>query len=132
MKNLIPQLPLLAFVVSYAILIVFAIRSWQRERNDPTRILPLPSIPLRIDPYQIACLRRGENALAPIAIVQLTDLGFLRVETRKRRWWNPKRTYIVQAEGHPETCSLSALERSVFDWFAPGRKIEEVFKGGEL
>jgi uncharacterized protein (TIGR04222 family) len=117
----------------YGILIILtgAWCRWLRDRTDATRSLPAPPIPERIDPYEIAYLRGGENELLRVAIVQLVALEYLRVETRKESLWKPLEMRIVQLhEG--ETPGLSVLERCVFDWFRSARKFDEIFQDGEL
>ena len=62
MKNPITQLTGPEFLVFYAIVIaVTAAFCWWRRRNtDITASLPLPSLPQRVDPYEVAYLRGGK------------------------------------------------------------------------
>ena len=150
MKNPITELTGPEFLVFYAIVIAVmaAICWWRRQSSDSAASLPLPSLPERADPYEIAYLRGGENELARVAIVRLSERGHLCVEWKNKEKyekgsWRQTMTlglgatydsekYVVQKPHDAKAEHLNPLERCVFQWFEPGRKIGEVFAGGEL
>ena len=65
------------FLLFYLVLIllVAAIGWWRREMADWTADLTPPSVPADLDPYEVAYLRGGENEVARVAIVSLTERG---------------------------------------------------------
>ena len=68
------------------------------------------------NPYDVAYLRGGADELARVAIVGLAERGFLEVRAQT----------IGQAAGHPNPATLTALERSVFDFFEPERTVRDI------
>jgi uncharacterized protein (TIGR04222 family) len=117
MKNPITELTGPEFLVFYAVVIAatFAFCWLRRRRGDHTKSVPPATVPDRIDPYEIAYLRGGEIEVARVAVVRLTEMGYL-VREEKRR--------LRQADQTPG--NLSDLERCVYDWFGAGRKVNEL------
>ncbi|WP_413201208.1 TIGR04222 domain-containing membrane protein [Nostoc piscinale] len=75
---------------------------------DPTQNQPLPLIPLEPDPYKIAYLRSQEIGVAKVAVMDLSQRGYLQITEE----------LIQQAENHPDVSLLTTIQREIFDWFA--------------
>ncbi|MBD2487073.1 TIGR04222 domain-containing membrane protein [Aulosira sp. FACHB-615] len=74
---------------------------------DPTQNQPLPLIPLEPDPYKIAYLRSEEMGVAKVAVMDLSQRGYLQITEE----------LIQQAENHPDVSLLTTIQREAFDWF---------------
>jgi uncharacterized protein (TIGR04222 family) len=109
------------FLTFYAlfILAVLMVRSWFDWQSDQT-LDDTWTPPGKANPYDVAYLRGGVDELARVAIVGLAERGFLDVRART----------IGQATGHPNPATLTALERSVFDFFEPERTVRDIEKAG--
>ena len=114
---------------------------WNSKRADWTAGLALPSVSAHLDPYEIAYLRGGENEVTRVAIVSLTERGFLEVK-RASLFLSGTLTLlsvggsdqqcIAQVDEGPNPQELSSLERVVFEWFATAKDASKVFEGDEL
>ncbi|MBD2454436.1 TIGR04222 domain-containing membrane protein [Nostoc sp. FACHB-87] len=82
------------------------VSSWLVQ--DPTQNQPLPLIPLEPDPYKIAYLRSQEIGVAKVAVMDLSQRGYLQITEE----------LIQQAENHPDVSLLTTIQREIFDWFA--------------
>jgi uncharacterized protein (TIGR04222 family) len=86
--------------------ITLLVSSWQVQ--DPTKGQPLPLIPAEPDPYEIAYLRSGEMGVAKVAVMDLSQCGYLQITEDS----------IKQAENHTDVSQLTTTQREAFDWFA--------------
>ncbi|MEH2160389.1 MAG: TIGR04222 domain-containing membrane protein [Nostoc sp.] len=77
---------------------------WQLIK-DPTKNQPLPLIPAKPDPYEIAYLRSQETGIANVALFDLIVRGYLQVNQQS----------ISQVANHPDVSQLQPIEREVFD-----------------
>ncbi|ALF56231.1 hypothetical protein ACX27_03090 [Nostoc piscinale CENA21] len=75
--------------------------------QDHTRNQPLPLIPSEPDPYKIAYLRSQEMGVAKVAVMDLSQRGYLQITEDS----------IQQAENHPDVSLLTTIQREAFDWF---------------
>jgi uncharacterized protein (TIGR04222 family) len=109
------------FLTFYAVFIlaVWMVRAWFNWRSDRT-LDETWTPPLTPNAYDVAYLRGGASELARVAIVGLTERGFLEARAQT----------IGQAQGHPNPATLTALERSVFDFFQPERTVREIEQAG--
>ncbi len=109
------------FLTFYAlfILVVWMVRSWFDWQSDQT-LDDTWTPPGMVNPYDVAYLRGGADELARVAIVGLAERGFLDVRAQT----------IGQMSGHPNPATLTALERSVFDFFEPERTVRDIEKAG--
>jgi len=124
------------FLVFYGIVIIVTLAAcWWATRNyDPTSSLPPPQIPAEPDPYEMACLRGGENEVARLVIFSLIQRGYLQIgaqhvrdETRGGQAGKLVQP-IERAQNHPDPRHLSPIERMVFDWLATPRAAGEIFQ----
>jgi uncharacterized protein (TIGR04222 family) len=132
MRNPLTQVTGPEFLGLFAILIVaVAAVCWyrRRSRDNSTELPPLGS-PSRVDPYEIAYLRAGENELARVLIVGLMERNYLQISTPESKWWNlfPQGNRIEQAPDHPDLDELTPIEREAFEWFDYPRTPEQVFQ----
>ena len=69
------------FLVFYATVIGVVIVACYRSVRavDRTLDLGLPEIPAKLDPYEIAYLRGGENEVTRVAIASLIQRGLLQI-----------------------------------------------------
>jgi len=109
------------FLTFYAVFIlaVWMLKAWFSWSSDRT-LDETWTPPLTANAYDVAYLRGGANELTRVAVVGLAERGFL--ETRDKT--------IGQAPNHPNPATLSALERSVFDFFKPERTVREIEEAG--
>ena len=143
MINPITDLTANEFLVLYLGLILTAtfICLWRRTLADWTVDLPPPSVPTDLDPYEVAYLRGDKNEVTRVAIVSLTEQGYLEVK-RADRFFNgtfkllslgdSDQRFVTQVDDGPDPEKLSSLERLVIDWFATAKRIEKIFEGDDL
>lgn len=117
------------FLGFYAVVagIVLAVSWWWKWASDPTAGEAVPPVPQEVDPYELAYLRGGENELARVVIVNLTDRGYLR-----RFKEDGGELQIHQMDELPPLDDLNELEQSVFDWFVHPMGAEEIFSKQQL
>src|SRR5262245_55328080 len=121
----------LEFLALFAILIgVVALVCLCRKRSRDTsgELLPMP-LPTTPRPCDIAYVRGGENDLALVLIVSLTERNYLKVTAPGSGWWKSQDQYIERAAKPPSPASLTALELAAFNWFDRPRTAESVFRG---
>lgn len=108
------------FLLFYGCVIVATLVAcwWAIRAADPTvSQLPLP-LPSNPDPYDIAYLRGGANEVIRLAVFNLMQRGYLKVQERERGTANQK---LVKEANHPESRHLSPIERKVFEYvISPG------------
>src|SRR5688572_18522054 len=119
MRNPLPEVTGPEFLALFAMLIgVVAFVCWWRKRSRDTsaELSPLPS-PRTPDPYEIAYLRGGDNELARVLIVSLTERNYLKVTGPGSNWWKSQQQYIERVTAPPSPTSLTPLELAAFNWF---------------
>src|SRR5271156_1811715 len=82
---------------------------------DRTRDLEVPEFPAKLDPYEIAYLRGGENEVTRVAIASLIQRGLLQIVEQV----NPpsyKRVKKIVKGRKPASGELSPIEASVLEW----------------
>src|SRR5678816_3332341 len=131
MRNPLPEVTGPEFLALFAILIVVvALVCWWRQRSRDRSAelsrLPQPKTP---DPYEIAYLRGGENELARVLIVSLTERNYLKVTAPGSKWWKRQNQSIEKVIDPPSPTSLTPLELAAFNWFDRPRTAESVFRG---
>jgi len=135
MVNPITDFAAVEFLVFYAMLIgltVFLGRLWIRSR-DETRFHFVPTLPVNPDPYEIACLKGGEEEVMKVAVAGLLQRGYLTREIsegivpRDTDRELPVLTFLPAAH-HPGIDKLTPLEASVFEWFGTPRTPEDLEK----
>jgi uncharacterized protein (TIGR04222 family) len=127
------------FLAFYAMMIVVVIVACHRSVRsvDRTRSLDLPEIPAKLDPYEVAYLRGGENEVARVAIASLIQRGLLEVVEQRTllasaRWMNPvshggssgstmQRTFLsktrkIERGRKPIANELRPIEALVLKW----------------
>ena len=132
MRNPFTQVSGPEFLGLFAIFIVaVALVCWYRSRSrDKSMELPVLPTHTKVDPYEIAYLRAGENELARVLIVGLMDRKYLQITTPESKWWNvfPQGNRIEQTPDHPNLDDLTPIEREAFEWFEYPRTPEQVFQ----
>jgi len=115
LHNLIADLYGPYFLIFYAAMIaVLVVACSTSIRNlDRTKNLEPPEIPAKLDPYEIAYLRGGENEVTRVAIASLIDRGLLRVAEKKS---GPKTTKQIDLGRTPAPRDLSPIESSIMKW----------------
>ena len=130
MMNPITSLPAAEFLLLYGMLIalIVALAAAYLWAGDPTRYL-IPQVQGRIDPYEVAYLRGGQNELARVVMVSLVERGLLECGSAKGLLSSVlgSTKYITQTTKRPGPGSLSTLEQEVYGWFADRRSVGEVF-----
>src|SRR4030095_15116354 len=138
MRNPLTQVTGPEFLGLFAILIVaVAAVCWYRRRSRDRSMEVAPPAPTsKVDPYEIAYLRAGNNELARVLIVGLIERKYLQITTPESKWWIlfPQGKRIEQAVDHPDLDELTAIEREAFEWFDYPRTPEQVFqrRGGMI
>src|SRR4030095_7452278 len=131
MRNPLTQVTGPEFLGLFAILIVaVAAVCWYRRRSRDRSMEIAPLAPTsKVDPYEIAYLRAGNNELARVLIVGLMERKYLQITTPESKWWNlfPQGKRIEQAPDHPDLSELTSIERDAFEWFDYPRSPEQVF-----
>ena len=119
------------FLFFYGAVIALTLAScwWALRMLDPTTSLPAPSVPSEPDPYEIAYLRGGENQVARVAIVSLTQQGYLRMSEEKTGGSTTEQR-IERAPNPPKEGHLPQIEREVLGCFSGSHTAQEVFEDG--
>jgi uncharacterized protein (TIGR04222 family) len=116
------------FLVFYvfAIIAVIVASSISVRSIDRTRNLELPRIPEKLDPYEIAYLRGGQNEVARVAIASLVQRGVLQI-TENKTWNATSRTIDL---GHwSETRDLPPIEAFVMKGTRFPATAQSIFQG---
>ncbi len=84
---------------------------------DRTRDMEPPEIPAKLDPYEIAYLRGGENEVARVAILSLTQRGLLQI-TESRDWSSTTAAILREVDRGrtPEPGELLLIEACIMKW----------------
>ena len=76
---------------------------------DPTRSLPIPPVPPKVDPLETAFLRGNRPELIHVLILSLIDRQYLEKTGQAPQ--------ISQPKDHPDPRHLSPVEKEIFDQF---------------
>src|SRR6516164_5428580 len=103
------------FLLFYAMTIVAIVAACYSSirRADRTKDLELPPIRGKVDPYEIAYLRGGENEVTRVAIASLIQRGLLQIIEKKERLSTTKQIDRGRKQAYGE---LSPVETTVFEW----------------
>lgn len=102
---------LLFYAATIVVLIVAARRSiWSADRSLERGP---PEIPTKLDPYEVAYLRGGENEVTRVAVASMIQRGLLRI-VEDERWHSTIRT--IGRGRKPEPNELLPVEAAVWDW----------------
>ena len=102
---------LMFYAAAIAVIVVACFRSVRG--TDRTDDLVLPDIPAKLDPYEIAYLRGGENEVTRVAIASLIERGLLTI-TEKKQW--PKTIKEIAKCRKPASGELSPIEAPIMKW----------------
>ena len=113
MRNPLTQVTGAEFLFLFAALITIVAafcwwRKWSRDSSAELRPLAPPA---RIDLYEVAYFRAGENELARILIVGLIERKYLKIATLQSKWRKSQDRYIERASDHPATADLNLMRR---------------------
>ncbi|BAY15358.1 hypothetical protein NIES21_11750 [Anabaenopsis circularis NIES-21] len=106
--TIVPDMPDPDFLLFYGAIVTITVLVSSWLVLDPTKNQSLPLIPLEPDPYKIAYLRSQEIGVAKVAVMDLSQRGYLQITEES----------IQQAENHPDISLLTTIQREAFDWFA--------------
>jgi uncharacterized protein (TIGR04222 family) len=110
---------------SVALIAVFKVCRFAVSEADRTDKLPALPIPAQIDPYALAYLRDGKNAVERLAILELLDGGYLCLRRQEASFWRsrPARMVVEKIrEGQDLPWHLSAA----LSHFSKPRGAEEI------
>lgn len=103
------------FLLVYGgVIVAIVVVCYQSVRSlDRTADLDAPRVTGKLDPYEIAYLRGGENEVTRVAIASLIQRGLLRI-TEKTRWLAT--TKEISRGRRPVSDELSTIEALVLKW----------------
>ena len=103
------------FLLFYGTVIVVLIVACFRSIRavDRTRDLEPPEIPAKLDPYEVAYLRGGENEVTRVAIASMIQRGLLRIVEEKKWLTTSKKIDRGREPGRRE---LAPIEAIVWKW----------------
>src|ERR1051326_6172678 len=104
------------FLLVYAGVIVVGLIAVRvgRRLSEPLRGTPVPELPVRPDPYEIAYLREGPHAVGQVAVLRLLQRKLLEVRSERRYG-----TRIEWAADNPQVtgeAELLPLEKDVLSF----------------
>jgi uncharacterized protein (TIGR04222 family) len=117
------------FLLFYAMTIVALVVACYTSirRIDGTKDLEPPRVPAKLDPYEIAYLRGGDNEVTRVAIASLIQRGLLRI-TDKKRWVSAARK--IDRGRKPAPRELSPIEANVMKWDGFPAEPRQLFSTG--
>src|SRR5690242_7333062 len=118
---------LLFYAAAIAVLTVAAYRSIRAM--DRTGELEPPEVPAKLDPYEVAYLRGGENEVTRVAIASLIHRGLLRI-VEEKKWWST--TKKIDRGRPAEPGELSPVEVAVHKWAGFPANPRELFSPGGI
>ena len=112
-----------AFLLLFIVFIVLtlAVLAVARATIDSTDKMPIPAIPPKVDPFEIAYLRGGANELARSVVFSLVQKGFVEVVH------SDKASRLQRVENTPDASSLSEIEQAALSWLGKEREAKDVF-----
>jgi uncharacterized protein (TIGR04222 family) len=115
------------FLVLYGFVNLFTlIFLWFAKSGiDKTNNLPLPPIPARIDPFEIAYLRGGINEVARSVIFSLMQKNYVELKTEGK-------TSQIKRINNQNNNNLSEIEREALSWIGCSRDVKDVFQSSGL
>ena len=115
------------FLLFYTIAIaVVAVACYQSIRAcDGSQEVDGPGVSPKLDPYEIAYLRGGENEVTRVAVASLIQRGLLEI-TDERSWL--KRTKKITKARQPAPGEVSAIEATVLEWSGFPATPAEIFQ----
>jgi uncharacterized protein (TIGR04222 family) len=105
------------FLLVYGAVIGGVLLVCHRVLRDRTAALPVPKIPDDLEPYEVAYLRGGENAIAQLVVARLVELGY---------WEIVETTRLVATENPPDVELLNEIEKQAFENLTPRQLATEV------
>lgn len=111
LHNPIADMPGPEFLALYGVVIVgtLVLCKTKSRQADSSRTLSPPLIPDKLDPYEIAFLRGGENEVLRLAILSLIQRGYLRVTETAKSWFRAAEQHIEPNPNHSDPRHLSEL-----------------------
>jgi len=115
------------FLVFYGFVITFTLifLGIAKSGIDKTNHLPLPPVPVQIDPYEIAYLRGGINEVARSVIFSLMKKGYIELKTEGK-------TTEIKRVNNQTNNNLSVIERQALTWLGDSREVNKIFQSGGL
>ena len=115
MHNVIADMYGPYFLLFYAGVIVTVIVACFKSVRaaDRTGDLEPPEISTKIDPYEIAYLRGGENEVTRVAIASLIQRGLLQI-TEQKKWFGEIK--VIDGGRKPAPGELAPIESCVLGW----------------
>ncbi len=103
------------FLAFYALAIAALIVACYKSVRDidRSRDLPMPEIPAKLDPYEIAYLRGGENEVTRVAVASLIQRGLLQICDPASLTAKVK---TIDKGRDPESGELAPIEACVLKW----------------
>src|SRR5262249_16775563 len=103
------------FLLFYGMAIAaLVVASYKSVRSlDQTKDGDQPKVPSKLDPYEIAYLRGGENEVTRVAIASLIQRGLLKI-AEKKSWL--KSSKEIDKNRRPAPHELSPIEARVMKW----------------
>ncbi len=131
MHNVIADLYGPYFLAFYAAAIVaIVVACYKSVRStDRTHDLDPPEIPAKLNPYEIAYLRGGENEVTRVAIASLIQRGLLTVTEKKQ---GPKTIKEIDKGRKPASGELSPIEARIMKWSGFPAAPARIFQSGGI
>ena len=129
----IATMPGPAFLLFYSILFVaamYALRRRIKSLNTQSDSLPPLKLPEKIDPYQIAFLRGGENEVLRTAMVELVDQGVITqtLPTKPLAKLFPTKPVTWESKVDEESIkNFTPLQQQLINHFRIPQKAESIF-----
>ena len=117
------------FLIFYGFFIFFVLVSFGYAKTglDRTDDLPIPPVPVEVDPYEIAFLRGGANESARAVIFSLVQKNLAEIEI------DGKNAVIKRLNRQTnDTGKLPPIEQLALDWLGASRETAEVFGSSGL
>src|SRR5262245_40694070 len=129
-NNPIANLQGLAFLAFYALFIVaMCVWTWVRAKAaDGTSEMPVPLLPEKLDPYEVAYLRGGAEEQVRLIILDLISRGYLIHKEHDRKPRGTEFT-IEHAPKAPDLAHLDPLAHAVYDWIDNPKMARDFFPG---
>jgi uncharacterized protein (TIGR04222 family) len=114
-QNMIAEMYGPYFLGFYGSIIVAVVVACHRalKAADETDALTPPRIPAKLDPYEVAYLRGGENEVARVAIASLVERGLLQIVEKKKML--VKQSFIDRGRA-PDPRELRLVEAKILGW----------------
>ena len=126
------------FFFGVVVAIAVGICSGYLRAKDRTRSLMPKSAPDKVNLYEVAYMRGGENELTRVIIVSLVEQGYLEIQAGVQEGGgrialgeigDQAEKRISQTHTPPPSGALSPTEQAVYEWFTEARTVKDVFEG---